>query len=265
MNIRAFLIPAGRTATILWVSVVSITVGYGAAPTNPFGAKPAAGASVPATNTDGTPANPFGPKPDPEVAGSASTPPGQGGAPAGDGGIAKLRAMLLRRFDKNGAGTLDAAELTEARKVLSGRPNVRPVTPAQAAQADQGPLFGLRPLLNRFDPNGDGVFDDDALAEIHQVLFAATAAPPSAANNLDALRQDIITHFDKNGAGQLDNAERTAAAAFLQQMIAELNPAGGRAAGGKNTVSPPPASTLPSKAAAAGASAAEEPGAAAGR
>lgn len=257
MNIRAVLIPAGRAATILWASVVSFTLATGAttgdAPGNPFGAKLAASASIPAANVEGTPANPFGPKPEPNAAGSATTTPGQAGAPATDDGIAKLRAMLLQRFDKNGDGKLDAAELTEARKVLSGRTNVRPLTPAQAAQAAKGPLFGLRPLLNRFDANGDGVFDDAALAKIHQFLFANATTTPNSANDLDALRRDIVSHFDKSGDGKLDDAERAAATVFLQQMIADLDQAG-RPTGGKSSVTPPSPSIPPSKAVPAGTS-----------
>jgi hypothetical protein len=260
MNTRAFLIPAGRAATILWASAVSIivatgattSVGAGEVPGNPFGAKPAASASAAGSNADGTPANPFGPKPDPNAVGSAGTTLGQTGVRAGDEGIAKLRAMLLQRFDKNGAGTLDAAELTEARKVLSGRTNVRPVTPAQAARAANGPLFGLRPLLNRFDPNDDGVFDDAALAEIHQFLFPNAIATPAAASDLDTLRQAIVTRFDQKGDGKLDDAERAAATAFLQQMIADLDQTG-RTGGGKNSA-PPPSPSLPPPKAAAGAS-----------
>jgi hypothetical protein len=244
MNTRAFLIPARRGAAILFAALASTAVATAATPAtgtdtttgNPFGAKTAVSAAAPATNADGTPGNPFGPKP-------AATPgtPGQATASTDDGGIAALRAMLLQRFDKTGAGVLNGAEQAEARSVLSSGAVTQSLTPAQAQAAAKGPLFGLRPLLDKYlDRNGDGVFDAAELAEIHRVLFANAVIAPPAAGDLDALRKDVVSTFDKNGDGKLDDAERAAAKTFLQQELADLNPAdGGSPAGGKNSPIPP--------------------------
>jgi hypothetical protein len=233
MILRAFPIPLWRGAAVLWAALMAaaLAAGAGDAPANPFGAKAAAGSGAAAASPASAPANPFGPKSastaDAAGTGDATTAPARGSG--GDDSVAKVRAMLLQRFDKNGDGALDATELAEARSVLSGGKDARPVTAQQAALAARGPLFGLRPLLQRYDQGGGQAFDAAALANIRQLLFGG-AAP--AAGGLEGLKKDIISQFDKNGDGKLDDAERAAAKAFLQQMMAELDSAGGKNSAG---------------------------------
>jgi Ca2+-binding EF-hand superfamily protein len=132
--------------------------------------------------------------------------------------------MLLRRFDKNNDGQLDATELTEARKVLSNGLDTRVVTPAEAAAVAYGPLFGLRPLImKRFDHRNDGQLDTAELAEVNAVLFGSTGTPTNSVDDLAALQKEILRHFDKKGDGQLDSTERAAAKAWLEQVIADLD------------------------------------------
>jgi len=183
--------------------------------------------SLPASANATVPQNPFGPKSDPTMT-PAVTPPTSTNtvpSPVPDGSfITTLRAMLLSRFDKNSDGQLDAIELTEARKVLSGGQDARVATPAEAATVARGPLFGLRPLImSRFDHRGEGRLDTAELAEIHTLLFGPAVTTPNPVDDLAALQKSIIGHFDKNGDGQLDAAERAAAKAWLQQIIADLD------------------------------------------
>jgi len=183
--------------------------------------------SIPTTGNSAVPPNPFGPKPAAETsatsAQSMATNSPFAPAPAGDF-VTTLRAMLLRRFDKNGTGKLDAAELTEARKILSGSQDTHTVTPAEAAAVAYGPLFGLRPLImGRFDHNGDGQLNAAELAEINTVLFGPVATSPNPTTDLATLQKNILRQFDKKGDGQLDATERAAAKAWLQQVIADLD------------------------------------------
>jgi hypothetical protein len=179
------------------------------------------GATTPANTT--IPPNPFGPKPDTSASSpsvqppSANTPLSSAAPTASDNNfVPALRAILLRRFDKNGDGKLDATELAEARKLLSGGLDTRPVTPAEAAYAANGPLFGLRALImQRFDHQGTGQLDAAEMAEINTLLFGA--------DDLASLQQSILHHFDKKGDGQLDATERAAAKAWLEQVIADLD------------------------------------------
>jgi len=132
--------------------------------------------------------------------------------------------MLLRRFDKNGDGKLDAAELAEARKILSGGQDTRIPTPTQAALAANGPLFGLRALImQRFDHQGTAQLDAAELAEINTLLFGPAAPPANPADDLASLQKNILQHFDKKGDGQLDATERATAKAWLEQVIADLD------------------------------------------
>jgi hypothetical protein len=185
---------------------------------------PAHAADSPAGSANSTvPANPFGAKP---VTPSAAvvSPPEPAPGPANF--VATLRAMLLRRFDKIGTGILDAAELTEARKVLSGGQDTRLIMPAEATAASQGPLFGLRPLImKRFDHRSEGQLDAAELAEINILLFGPANTPTNQADDLSALEKDILKHFDKKGDGQLDATERAAAKAWLEQVMADLDQA----------------------------------------
>jgi hypothetical protein len=168
------------------------------------------------------PPNPFGPKPDAATAlpapqtPSGNTPFSSAAPTASDNNfVPTLRALLLRRFDKNGDGKLDVTEVAEARKILSG---------GQDAFAANGPLFGLRALImQRFDHQGAGQLDASELAEINTVLFTPIVPPTTSADDLPALQQSILHHFDKNGDGQLDAAERAAAKAWLEQVIADLD------------------------------------------
>ena len=192
-------------------------------------------------HTADIPPNPFGAKSEPseaeraaakaaltEMAGTATPAPVR---LALDPVTTELRQLLLQRFDKTGSGTLNAAEVEAARKVLAGRADIPGLPAAQAAPAAPGPLFGLRPLINRlYDKNGDGVLDANEMAAIRAVLAvpAAGTSPPTAnagQKDLASLSQDIIKHFSANGTGQLTNSERAAAKAWLQQMMTELDKA----------------------------------------
>gem|GEM_PF-907889 len=195
------------------------------APGNPFGAKSAADGSdgAPAGGGSTTPTNPFGPKPAAGTggrSGAGMTSDNNGTAATGEKFVPELRKMLLQRFDKNGDGKLDGAELAEARAVITGAADNRPLNQGEAAAAANGPLFGLRPLImKRFDHDGAGTLDAAEMAEVRQVLFPPAKAP----GDLAALKKEIIAQFDKNGNGKLDATETAATKAFLQQMLAELD------------------------------------------
>jgi hypothetical protein len=177
--------------------------------------------TVPDPANSTVPQNPFGPKSNDSA---STTPAGSSSAATGDNFVPTLRAMLLRRFDKNGDGKLDAAELAEARKVLSGGQDTRVPTPAEAAYVSNGPLFGLRALiLKRFDHQNTGQLDAAELAEVNTLLFGPSGPSTNSAEDLSDLQKDILRHFDTKGDGQLDATERAAAKAWLEQIIASLD------------------------------------------
>jgi hypothetical protein len=218
MKTKSFHTESIRT----WLALAGFTLSAGLA-------LAAGNPAAPANST--VPQNPFGPKSDTPAPPSANQSP-SGNTPSapipittsGDNFVTALRAMLLRRFDKNSTGQLDATELAEARKVLSDGQDLRTPTPEQAAFAANGPLFGLRPLImKRFDHQGTGQLDASELAEINTVLFGAAITPPNPADDLATLQQNILHHFDQKGDGQLDPTERAAAKAWLEQVIADLD------------------------------------------
>ena len=97
---------------------------------------------------------------------------------------------MIKRFDKDGDGKLDATELTEALK-------------ARAA----GGQFRQQ-MIKMFDKNGDGVLDESERAEAQK------------------FRDEQIRRFDKNGDGQLDPEERAEAMKAFLSDHPELVPPG---------------------------------------
>jgi len=216
MNTKDF-VPGRRRVGLGWLLLL-LAATVAAAATTP--------AAAPANGTGDAPQNPFGPKPKPGTATAPAPAPAPAAASAtgNEKFVALLRALLLQRFDKTHTGTLNAAEIAEARAVLSNGQDNRGPTPAQVARGGAaGPLFGLRPLImQRFDKNGDGTLDADELAAIHQTLFGDELTAGKGMGGVDALRQEIVKQFDKNGDGQLDETERAAALMFLRQMTYDL-------------------------------------------
>ncbi len=245
-----------------WLSGISLAGAAGSAPSantgsaavNPFGAKSGTSGnnSAVASPASTVPTNPFGPKPAAGASSGATMSPDNSGSVAtGEKFVPELRKMLLQRFDKNGDGKLDGAELAEARAVLTGGANSPAPNQGAVAAAANGPLFGLRPLImKRFDHNGAGTLDAAEMAEVRHLLFP----PAKAAGDLAALKKEIISQFDKNGDGKLDATETAAAKAFLQQVQAELdqNVAAGGKGAAPSPLTQPPKVAIPAPAANSG-------------
>lgn len=112
----------------------------------------------------------------------------------------ELRQLLLRRFDRNGDGVLDAKERHRAIRALRriarrmaleerrthgeirGRSEARDPAEQRARQEQR-----IRRLVQRFDRNGDGVVSPDEM-------------PPGLARRMQQL--------DRNGDGWLDQRDR---------------------------------------------------------
>ncbi len=128
---------------------------------------------------------------------SATGEPGPGGEPP----RADLFVReLLKRFDQDGDGKLDAAELTEMMKA-------RAAAGSQGMNGGPGGQFRQQ-MLKMFDKNGDGRLDDDERAAAEK------------------FREDQIKRFDKNGDGQLDPGERAEAMKAFLTDHPELVPPG---------------------------------------
>lgn len=121
--------------------------------------------------------------------GSLSAAPGEPGP--GDNRFVK---ELLKRFDKDGDGKLDEAELTE---LIKSRGTGGPGAPGG---------WRREQMLKMFDKNGDSRLDD---------------AERAAA---EKFRAEQIKRFDRNGDGVLDAEERAAAMKALAAEHPELRP-----------------------------------------
>jgi hypothetical protein len=116
--------------------------------------------------------------------------------PAATPGVDRFVLDIIKRFDKDGDGKLDAAELAEFIRSRAG----------QGPNAQGGAMRAI--IMKLFDKNHDGVLDAGERAEAEK------------------FREEQVRRFDKNGDGMLDDAERAEAMKALLAEHPELRPAG---------------------------------------
>jgi len=81
-------------------------------------------------------------------------------APAATPGVDRFALEIIKRFDKDGDGKLDAAELAEFLRSRAG----------QGPNAQGGAMRAI--IMKLFDKNHDGVLDDAERAEAMKALLA---------------------------------------------------------------------------------------------
>ena len=113
-------------------------------------------------------------------------------APGGD----RFVRELLKRFDKDGDGKLDAAELAE---LIKNRAGGGPGAPGGRMREQ---------MTKMFDKNGDGVLDESERAEAQK------------------FRDEQIKRFDKDGDGRLNPEERAEAMKAFMADHPEFGPPG---------------------------------------
>jgi Ca2+-binding EF-hand superfamily protein len=113
---------------------------------------------------------------------------------------------LLKRFDKNGDGKLDEAELADAHEAMLQEQMSRQ---AAVAKSPRAPELQAK-MLEMFDKNHDGRLDDDERAAMRKYVEENGLGPDGQT------RVDLVKRFDKNGDGKLDESERAAMMAFLR-------------------------------------------------
>lgn len=105
------------------------------------------------------------------------------------------RARMVKRFDKDGDGKLNAAELATAKKAMM----------AHRSKPSGGGIAATiqKEMLGEFDTNKDGTLDEAEKATATKVLFErrwATLDPKQ--------RAALLARYDKDGDGRLSEAER---------------------------------------------------------
>ena len=139
----------------------------------------------------------------------SENPPRPAGPMPGPGAGAGMQAELLKRFDKDGDGKLNAAEQAEADKFREAAMKQR------AAGGPNSETARYREeLLKRFDHNGDGKLDEAERAE------AEKARQQMEQNGgVGRFRAQVLKMFDKDGDGVLNEAERAEAEKFRLEQV----------------------------------------------
>lgn len=127
--------------------------------------------------------------------------PAEGGGP-GNRMPGRPSPELMRRYDRNGDGQIDAGEQKAARADLAKMDARRPEGPLRAE------------VLARFDRDGDGRLDDAERAEFERARAEYLKQPPGG--NAKA-RERLLKQFDRDGDGRLNAGEEAAARAAMQR------------------------------------------------
>lgn len=146
----------------------------------------------------------------------------------------KVRRELLKRYDRNGDGRLDASELAAARRK---RPASGGATRRKRGGRSGGAFGNFRAqLTRRFDANDDGRLDgeeltaarDSVLKYLEQIAEGSEAAKKSPAY------RTMLSRFDGNRDGKLDATELKRAQNMVRYLTSsraadtDRKPAGGR-------------------------------------
>lgn len=117
---------------------------------------------------------------------------------------------ILKRFDKNGDGKLDADETADAHDAVMQEEMQRWEERQEAGKKGAPP----ERVLQQFDRNHDGKIDDDERAEMRKAIAARGGGSP-----MMAMRQELVRRFDTNRDGTIDDAEWAALSPLLRERL----------------------------------------------
>jgi Ca2+-binding EF-hand superfamily protein len=147
------------------------------------------------------------------------------------GGKAEAKKKLLEKYDANGDGQLDNSERAAARQDMAKKKRGKK-GPGAAGPGVGGISREEREMLTqRFDADGDGKLNDEERAAMQAELAKRPRGPaqPDDGNGrrppqIPPQVLQILRLFDRDGNGQLDDAERAALMDELQRRGIELPP-----------------------------------------
>lgn len=112
---------------------------------------------------------------------------------------AKIKARILKKYDKDGDGKLNDAECAELRKVMQQK----------MAKREEFCKKRVARVLEKFDKDGDKKLDETeirAFLDEQRRVFERMRMRPMMPHR--KLPKEVIAKFDKNGDGVLDRQER---------------------------------------------------------
>lgn len=121
----------------------------------------------------------------------------------------EMRERLLERFDADEDGVLSDSEREAARAAMQER------------RAEH-----IARMIEKFDADGDGALNGEELAQAEQAKQRFERAKDRRGHRgkrgHDRLRAELRERFDANEDGRLDEAEREAARAFMEEKKGEM-------------------------------------------
>ena len=147
--------------------------------------------------------------------------PSEGKGPEGGRPDPAKMQELIKKYDKNGDGKLDDTEKEAAKGEFAKQ---------RRPGEGQGPAGGrldpakMQEFIKKYDKNGDGKLDDTekeaAKGEMSKLRGPGDGKGPAGkpgAGDGAGRRAELMKKYDKNGDGQLDDAEKAAAKADFEK------------------------------------------------
>ena len=117
-------------------------------------------------------------------------------------------ADLLKRFDKNGDGKLDEAELADAREAMLQEQISRQIGAKDSPRTPQLPAK----MLEMFDKNHDGRLDNEERAAMRRHF------EENGLGSDGEIRRELLLRFDQDQDGKLNDTERAEMMRFLSAL-----------------------------------------------
>ena len=136
------------------------------------------------------------------------------------------RAEIIKQFDKNGDGVLDESERAAAREEFQRRGGQRGERSAAPPEGRRGGGMNRDDIIKKYDKNKDGQLDDSERAAAREAIMAQRGGqqrggrPEGGGRGRGGFdREALMKEFDKDGDGQLNEAERQAAMTAMRERF----------------------------------------------
>ena len=136
------------------------------------------------------------------------------GGPGRQGGPRAMPEEVLKQYDKNGDGELDA---TERETMMAAMRERFGATGGGPGGGQGGPRLSPEEMLKQFDKNGDGELDETEREAMRAARGARSGGQGGRQGGGPRLSpEEMLKQYDKNSDGEIDETEREAMRAAMR-------------------------------------------------